>query len=120
VAQREFLTKPYQRTYVLCGFLAHCAAVPEEYRYRGRNIGRSEILFVRQFIAEHPEMSRYALSRRLCELWQWKQANGALRDMVCRGLLLLLHRAGEIHLPATRVAYRGIRQSMSAPNRLCR
>jgi hypothetical protein len=56
--------------------------VPEEYRYRGRNIGRSEILFVRQFIAEHPEMSRYALSRRLCELWQWKQANGALRDML--------------------------------------
>jgi hypothetical protein len=80
----------------------HTAGVPEEYRYRGRSIGRSEILFVRQFIAEHPEMSRYALSRRLCELWQWKQANGALRDMVCRGLLLLLHRAGEIHLPPTR------------------
>jgi hypothetical protein len=76
--------------------------VPEEYRYRGRDISRSEILFVRQFIADHPELSRYALSRQLCELWQWKQANGALRDMVCRGLLLLLHRAGEIHLPPTR------------------
>jgi hypothetical protein len=76
--------------------------VPEQYRYRGRNIGRSEILFVRQFIADHPELSRYALSRHLCELWQWKQANGALRDTVCRGLLLLLHRAGEIQLPVTR------------------
>ena len=36
---------------------------------------------------------------KLCEAWQWKQANGALRDMVCRGLLLMLHRAGEIELP---------------------
>jgi Domain of unknown function (DUF4338) len=80
----------------------HTAAVPVEYRYRGRNISGSEILFLRQFIADHPELSRYALSRKLCELWQWKQANGALRDMVCRGFLLLLDRAGEIQLPPTR------------------
>jgi hypothetical protein len=38
----------------------------------------------------------------LCEAWQWKQANGALRAMVCRGLLLLLYRAGEIELPPIR------------------
>jgi hypothetical protein len=42
------------------------------------------------------------VSRELCETWQWKQANGALRDMVCRGLLLLLHRTGEIELPPVR------------------
>ncbi len=76
--------------------------MPVEYRYRGRNISRNEILFLQQFIADHPELSRCALSRKLCELWQWKQANGALRDMVCRGLLLLLHRAGEIELPPAR------------------
>ncbi|MGH9445433.1 MAG: hypothetical protein ACRD3O_06890, partial [Terriglobia bacterium] len=35
----------------------------------------------------------------LCEAWGWKQANGAPRDMVCRGLLLGLHRAGHIVLP---------------------
>jgi hypothetical protein len=30
----------------------------------------------------------------VCEAWQWRQANGALRDMVCRGMLLMLeHRA---------------------------
>lgn len=39
---------------------------------------------------------------KLCEAWQWKQANGVLRDMVCRGLLLMLHRAGAIELPAVR------------------
>jgi hypothetical protein len=35
----------------------------------------------------------------LCEAWQWRQANGMLRDMVCRGLLLVLERAGQIALP---------------------
>ena len=39
---------------------------------------------------------------KLCEAWQWRQANGALRDMVCRGLLLMLHRAGVIELPEVR------------------
>jgi hypothetical protein len=61
-----------------------------------------DIVFIREFIADHPSLSRRKLSANLCEVWQWKQANGALRDMVCRGLLLMLHRAGEIELPAIR------------------
>ena len=63
--------------------------------YRGRSITSEQIAFIRQLIADHPELSRWKLSRELCEAWQWKQANGALRDMVCRGLLLMLHRAGD-------------------------
>src|SRR5437588_12318114 len=69
------------------------------HRYRSRDITGEEILFIRQLIQDHPELSRWKLSRELCEAWQWKQTNGALRDMVCRGLLLMLHRAGEIELP---------------------
>ena len=70
--------------------------------YRGQRFGDEEIGFIRQFIADRPELSRWKLSRQLCEAWQWKQANGALRDMVCRGLLLALDRAGEIELPPVR------------------
>jgi hypothetical protein len=70
-----------------------------EYRYRGRAISQQDILYIRALIAQHPGESRRRLSTRLCEAWQWRQANGALRDMVCRGLLLLLERAGEITLP---------------------
>src|ERR1700692_1311365 len=70
--------------------------------YRGQRFGGDEIVFIRQFIADHPELSRWKLSRQLCEAWQWKQANGELRDMVCRGLLLALDRAGEIQLPPVR------------------
>jgi hypothetical protein len=70
--------------------------------YRGQHIGGEEIAFIRQLIRDRPELSRWKLSRQLCEAWQWKQANGALRDMVCRGLLLTLDRAGEIQLPPVR------------------
>lgn len=73
-----------------------------EWRYRGRTVTAEEIAFIRALIAEDPKASRRRLSARLCEAWQWKQANGAPRDMVCRGLLLMLHRAGEIELPAIR------------------
>ena len=76
--------------------------MPAEWRYRGRAVTAEDILFIRAFIAAHPEASRRRLSAILCEAWQWKQANGALCDMVCRGLLLMLHRAGEIELPAVR------------------
>ncbi len=73
-----------------------------QWRYRGRNISDEEIAFLRRYIAEHPYLSRWALSRQLCEVWQWKQANGVLCDALCRGLLLLLARGGAIELPAVR------------------
>jgi hypothetical protein len=73
-----------------------------EWRYRGRTVTAEEIVFIRSLIAENPTASRRRLSEKLCEAWQWKQANGAPRDMLCRGMLLMLHRAGEIELPAIR------------------
>jgi len=68
--------------------------------YRGRTITSEDILFIRELIAAHPGESRRTLSTKLCEAWQWRQANGALRDMVCRGMLLMLHRAGHIQITA--------------------
>ena len=73
-----------------------------EWRYRGRVITAQDLEFIREFIRQHPRLSRRRLSAQLCEAWQWRQANGALCDMVCRGLLLMLHRAGEIELPPVR------------------
>lgn len=73
-----------------------------ELRYRGRVFTTEDILYIRSLIAAHPGESRRSLSQKLCAAWQWKQPNGALRDMVCRGLLLMLDRAGQIQLPAVR------------------
>jgi hypothetical protein len=73
------------------------------FRYRSQVITARQVEFIRQLIAAHPEATRRRLSLLLCEAWGWKQPNGAPRDMVCRGLLLGLHRAGHIELPATRL-----------------
>jgi hypothetical protein len=71
-------------------------------RYRGRMITAAQVAQIRALVAAQPEASRRALSRQVCELWQWRQPNGILRDMICRGLLLALHRAGHIVLPSVR------------------
>src|SRR5438128_895008 len=83
----------------------------ETWRYRGQEIGGEQIAFLREFIRNHPSSSRWKLSRQLCEALDWKQANGALRDVVCRGLLLMLDRAGEIELPPVRRIIRGQRRT---------
>jgi len=73
--------------------------------YRGRAVTDEEVAFVDQLIATHPTATRRALSRKLCEAWNWVQPNGAPRDMVCRGLMLALHRAGHIELPPPRYVF---------------
>jgi hypothetical protein len=79
----------------------------DTWRYRGQEISGEQLVFLREFIRAHPTSSRWKLSRQLCEALGWKQANGALRDMVCRGLLLMLERAGQIELPPVRRLIRG-------------
>jgi len=71
-------------------------------KYRGRIITDADVAFIRQLIADHPRLSRRALSQKLCQAWNWVQPNGRARDMVCRGLMLVLHRAGRIELPPPR------------------
>lgn len=78
------------------------SAMNAELRYRGRTITPADVEFIRGLIAQNPELSRRGLSEKLCEAWNWRQANGALCSMVCRGLMLALHRAGQLQLPPVR------------------
>jgi hypothetical protein len=68
-------------------------------KYRGRMIRESDLPIIRALIEESPAASRRELSRKLCQAWNWVQPNGALCDMVCRGAMLALERAGHIALP---------------------
>jgi hypothetical protein len=72
--------------------------------YRGRQIRPADVVFLRELIAQHPDLSRNRLSFEVCAAWGWVQPNGQPRDMVCRSLMLQLHRAGQITLPAQRVS----------------
>lgn len=71
--------------------------------YRGRVITDADVAFIRALIARQPGASRRQLSQELCAAWRWVQPNGAPRDMVCRGLMLALHRAGHLELPPVRL-----------------
>jgi Domain of unknown function (DUF4338) len=86
--------------------------------YRGRSVTNDEVAFIRRLIQGRPELSRWKLSRELCEAWQWRQANGALRDMVCRGLLLMLDRQGAIQLPPIKRAVRNRIAERARPARV--
>jgi Druantia protein DruA len=76
----------------------------EPIKYRGRFFGAGEIEDIRRIISSYPEASRWSLSREICRRWDWRQPNGELKDMVCRGLLLHLASCGLIHLPPCRKA----------------
>ena len=83
--------------------------------YRHRVITEDDLVFIRRLIVEHPGSSRWVLSKKLCEAWNWVQANGALRDMLCRGLMLMLHRQGLIELPPARRVTRNPMVERSRP-----
>ena len=72
------------------------------YHIRGRQIDRQAINFIEQQIPAYWEKGRSALSRFLCEQWNWRQPNGRLKDRACRVLLLKLEEKGEITLPPRR------------------
>jgi len=73
--------------------------VDGEIRYRGSVFTEREIGEIQAIISLNPDKSRFFLSKELCRLWNWTQPNGTPKDMVCRGLLLKLHREGLIALP---------------------
>jgi hypothetical protein len=62
----------------------------------------ADVAFVGELITAHPTASRRVLSQKLCDAWGWRQANGVPQAMVCRGLMLALHRRGYITLPPVR------------------
>jgi len=69
---------------------------------QGREIGEAELALIRGLMVRKPDWGRTRLSQELCELWSWRAANGLLKDMACRTLLLKLHRADVIELPPSR------------------
>jgi len=69
------------------------------YLIRNRQIGFQELEIIRRYIKEHWAAGRSAISRVLCEYWNWRQANGRLKDRACRVPLLELEGRGEIELP---------------------
>jgi hypothetical protein len=66
---------------------------------RNRRLVESDLSTIRELIEEEGAQGRTHLSRRLCRLWEWRQANGAYREIACRDLLRQLDARNLIQLP---------------------
>jgi hypothetical protein len=67
--------------------------------YCGRSFSDEDILTIRELIRNNPRLKRTPLSRQICELLQWRQPNGALKEMTARVALLRMQADGLIELP---------------------
>jgi Domain of unknown function (DUF4338)/Transposase DNA-binding/Transposase Tn5 dimerisation domain len=65
----------------------------------GQRFSEQTIAYIQATIECEPEVSRVALSRRICGKLNWRSPNGKLKEMSCRVALSRLHRRGVIHLP---------------------
>jgi len=73
-----------------------------EIRYRGKTYRVEQIDQIREVIDKYRDKSRLFISQEVCRRWDWRQPNGVLKDMVCRGLMLYLEAQGYIELPPPR------------------
>ncbi len=70
-----------------------------DFIYQGHQLTHSDIVSIKTLISTNPDKSRWFISRELCRQWNWRQQNGALKDMLCRSILLKLESVGLITLP---------------------
>ena len=69
---------------------------------QGRPVNGADLGLIRGLLDDHPAWGRSRLSEELCRRWDWRTAQGRLKDMAARTLLLKLERAGHIRLPTRR------------------
>ena len=69
---------------------------------QGREITKDNIELVQRLIEANPSQNRTWLSKEWCLLWDWRAANGQIKDMACRTLLSKLELQGYITLPRRR------------------
>ena len=66
---------------------------------QGRLLSSDDVELIRRLIADHPHWSRNRLSIAVSEQFNWRTANGQLKDMSARLLLAKLAQSGLIELP---------------------
>jgi len=69
---------------------------------QGRKLSTEDIGLIQGLLATHRDWGRTRLSEELCCLWDWRNAQGRIKDMAARTLLLKLDRSGHIQLPGRR------------------
>ena len=81
---------------------------------QGRWLGSAEVAWLGQWIESHPDWSRKRIARELCEVWDWRDGHGRLKDFAARSLLLKLEAAAEIELPELQINKRRAPRAVAA------
>jgi len=68
----------------------------------GRDFSETDLQWIRDQVANRPDLNRAQLSRLFCAQSDWRKPDGGLKEMSCRVALLRLEREGLIRLPASR------------------
>lgn len=63
------------------------------------SITEEQLTELQTLLDQEGKQGRTHISKRLCELWNWRTANGHLRDITCRQYLRRLEERGIIALP---------------------
>ena len=81
-----------------------CAnTIPSPLRYCGRVFTPEEIFRIRHIISSNPELSRYKLSKEVCNDLDWVRHDGRQKDMSCRVAMLRMEKDGLITLPPPKI-----------------
>lgn len=85
---------------------------------RNRRLVESDLITIRELIQSEGSRGRTHVSRQLCRLWEWRQPNGAFREIACRDLLRQLYARNLIELPAALKGARrpGYKNHIQTPN----
>jgi hypothetical protein len=70
--------------------------------YSGRQFSEEQLEQVRALIAASPNSSRTAISRQVCQLLNWRKADGGWKEVSCRVALLRMQEDGWLTLPPPR------------------
>lgn len=73
-----------------------------QHRFCGRDLNDKEVLLIQEVVDTCGGISRNELANTVCELLEWKRANGRLKNRECQELLTQLESKGILKLPNKR------------------
>jgi len=82
--------------------------------YCGREFSSQDIQTIKLMMEGDPSLKRAPMSRKLCEMFEWRKPNGELKDMTCRVALLRMQADGLITLPPSQQTS-GVRRKPNFP-----
>jgi len=72
---------------------------------QGRRLSGDQLIWLRDWIADHPQWSRKRLSRELCQQWDWRNGRGEFKDFAARSFLEKLEARALVVLPVLQTQY---------------